>query len=63
MALTGFMLGLDRFFGDSTLEEIHEVISNILLGLVCLHLLGIVFDAFQNKRKTWMVMFTGDKEI
>lgn len=61
LALTGWMMGLDRFWGDETLEEIHEIISNVLLGLVAIHLAGIAIDAIQNKRKTWMRMIDGRK--
>ena len=62
LASTGFMMGLDQFWGNETLENIHELISNILLGFVFIHLSGVFFDAFQNKRRTWMVMITGNKE-
>lgn len=61
LSLTGFLMGLDRFFGNQTLEDIHEIISNVLLFLTGIHLLGLFFDAFKNKRKTWMVMISGEK--
>lgn len=62
LATTGFMMGLDYFWGSQRLEDIHNVISNILLGLVFIHLCGVFLDAWINKRKTWMVMITGRKE-
>jgi cytochrome b len=55
-------MGLDRFWGNQTLEDIHEIISNVLLALVCVHLSGVFLDSFTSKRKTWMVMITGKKE-
>lgn len=61
LALTGFLMGTDKFWGSQRLEDIHELISNFLLVLVALHLLGVFADAFLHKRKTWMVMITGDK--
>ncbi|WP_417335886.1 cytochrome b/b6 domain-containing protein [Halobacteriovorax marinus] len=62
LSITGFMMGLDQFFGNQLLEDIHEVVSNTLLGLVVMHLLGISIDSYLNKRKTWMVMISGVKE-
>lgn len=62
LGVSGFMMGLDRFWGNQTLEDIHEAISNLLLVLVTLHLFGVFFDAYKNKRRTWMLMISGVKE-
>jgi cytochrome b len=59
LGVTGFMMGLDAFWGEEWLEELHEVISNLLLGLVVAHLLGVAKDAYKFKRKTWNRMITG----
>lgn len=61
LALTGFLLGTDRFFGNSEIEEIHKLISDLIIGLVAIHLIGIFWDAYSNKRKTWMLMISGEK--
>lgn len=62
LGVTGWMLGLDAYFGDEALENIHQNISNLLLGLVIVHLLGIFVDSFLYRRKTWLGMITGKKE-
>lgn len=62
LSITGFLMGLDRFFGNQILENIHEIISNVLLISVGIHLIGLFSDAYKNKRKTWMVMITGEKK-
>ncbi|MFG1481525.1 cytochrome b/b6 domain-containing protein [Halobacteriovorax sp. HFRX-2_2] len=62
LASTGFLMGLDRFFGNDLLEDIHEVFSNILIFLSVLHLGGVFFDAYKMKRKTWMLMISGEKD-
>jgi cytochrome b len=61
LGVSGFMMGLDAFWGEEWLEEIHEALSNILMGLVLLHLGGIFFDSIKFKRKTWLGMITGKK--
>lgn len=61
LGITGFMMGLDAFWGDEWLENLHEVMSNTLLTLVLLHFLGIAFDSWKFQRQSWKGMFTGDK--
>ncbi len=62
LGVTGILMGLDRFFGNQTLEDIHETLFNLLSVLVLVHLGGVFFDAYRKKRRTWMVMFTGKRE-
>lgn len=59
LGVTGWMMGLDAFWGNQQIEEVHEVTSNVLLGLTVFHLIGILLDAFIHKRKTWMKMIRG----
>ena len=61
LGITGFMMGLDQFWGDETLEEIHELFSNFIQLLIVIHFLGIALDSLQFKRKTWLAMITGKK--
>lgn len=61
LAITGWMLGLDRFFGDETVEQAHVIINTILQVAIVIHLLGMLLDSIQFKRKAWMGMFTGRK--
>lgn len=59
LGITGYLMGTDRFWGDETVEKIHELLADSLQLLVVLHLLGMVKDSIKNKRKTWMQMITG----
>lgn len=61
LAVTGYMLGLDAYFGDETIEEIHEAFSFALEFLIVFHFVGIILDSIQFKRKTWLAMITGKK--
>lgn len=62
LAVTGWMMGLDAFWGDQTLEEIHSQFSNALVGLAIVHLIGLMIDSFIYKRRTWMGMIDGKKK-
>lgn len=59
LGVSGWLMGLDRFWGNETLEDVHEILSNVLLGLVVIHLLGVILDSVVHKRKTWMAMISG----
>ncbi len=61
LAVTGWMMGLDAYWGDETLHMIHSWLSNGLLVLVLFHLIGIILDAIIYKRQTWMAMISGKK--
>lgn len=43
-------------------EEVHEVLANLFLLTVILHLLGIAIHQFKHKDSVWSSMFTGKKE-
>jgi len=61
LGITGFMMGLDRYWGEKWLEELHEAFSKGLILLVALHFIGLILDSWKFKRKTWLGMFTGKK--
>lgn len=61
LAITGFLMGTDAFWGDDTIEESHELISLFLQILIVLHLSGIAHDSYINKRRTWLNMINGKK--
>ena len=61
LGVTGYMMGLDAFWGEDWLEEIHEALATVMKVLVFLHLVGIAKDAIKFKRKTWLAMITGKR--
>lgn len=59
LAVTGWLLGTDKYFGDEGIEVFHGQLSDALIALVVIHLLGMILDAILYKRKTWMGMISG----
>jgi len=59
LAVTGFMMGMDAYWGEEWLENLHEDIATGLQVLIALHFLGLAYDSWRFKRKTWLAMFTG----
>lgn len=62
MAVTGWMMSLDAFWGEEWLEDTHEALSNGFLLFMVLHASGMIIDAVQHKRSTWMGMITGKRD-
>lgn len=42
LGVSGWLMGLDAFWGNETLEELHEVLANGLIGLVALHVAAMM---------------------
>jgi cytochrome b len=43
LAVTGWMQGLDAFWGDETLEVAHEWLGNVLIGAAGLHVAAVLW--------------------
>ena len=61
LGISGFMMGLDAYWGEEWLEELHEVLSQCLMFFVGAHLLGVAYDSWKFRRKTWLGLFTGKR--
>lgn len=59
LGVTGWMMGLDAYWGEEWLEDLHSVLSTILQVLVLIHLLGVFGDSFRHRRATWLGMIRG----
>lgn len=46
---------------DDALEEVHEVLANLLLLLIVLHVVGVIYASTRHKEKLALAMITGNK--
>jgi len=58
---TGVMSTMDMFWGREWVEDLHEAGAYSTLGLVFLHVAGILFSSFQHRENLVRSMFTGRK--
>lgn len=61
VSITGWMMGLDRFFGNETLEELHETSAMTILVLAGIHVAAVVFESARHSENLIKAMITGRK--
>lgn len=60
-AITGWMQGLDAFWGEEWVQETHEFFANSILLLAGLHVLGAIIESIRHKENLIRSMITGYK--
>jgi len=58
--LASLMSGAPEFWEEG-LEEVHEVLANLTLGLIVLHVAGVVFTGLSHRENLVRAMVTGKK--
>ena len=61
VSVTGWMLGLDRFWGVAWVLSLHEGIANAILVLALLHAAGALFGSWRHGENLVWSMVTGRK--
>ena len=47
--MTGWLYTTDAFWGVAWVGELHEVLTDILIALVALHILGVIFTSIRHR--------------
>lgn len=61
--VTGWMLQLDRYWGDETVETVHAAFAYTLAALVPIHVIGALVTSVRQRTNLVAAMFTGVKRI
>ena len=61
LGCTGWMMGLDAFWGDEWLQDLHEVLAYTLLGCVAIHVSAAVAMSIRHRENLVKAMLTGKK--
>ncbi len=59
--LTGWMMGLDAFWGDEWLEELHDLFANAIMLLAIAHFLAAIVESWRHRENLIWSMITGKK--
>jgi cytochrome b len=63
VCLSGWLYTTDRFWGVEWVEDLHDGLTNLLIGLVALHLIGVVSSSFKNRENLAAAMLHGRKRV
>ena len=61
LGLTGWLYRTDMFWGDETVDLVHQALAWWLLALIVLHVAGVIFTSLRQRESLVRAMFTGDK--
>jgi cytochrome b len=60
-ALTGWLQTTDAFWGSDLMEDLHEALATLILGLVALHLGGVLLASLRHGENLVHAMLDGRK--
>lgn len=61
LGLTGWMSGLDAFWGEESLEDLHETLAYVLLACVAIHVTSVIAVSIKHRENLPKAMLTGKK--
>ncbi|MGE3146945.1 MAG: cytochrome b/b6 domain-containing protein, partial [Pseudorhodoplanes sp.] len=61
IAITGYMMTTDAYWGAQWVEEVHKTLANFTMGLVVVHVLGVLVTSFEHRENLVKAMITGRK--
>ncbi|MBI5784139.1 MAG: cytochrome b/b6 domain-containing protein [Rhodocyclales bacterium] len=62
IGVTGWMHGLDRFWGEEWVVDVHVLLCDIVAGLVVVHVSAAILVSFKQRENLIMAMITGYKD-
>ena len=61
IAVTGWLMTTDMFWGSELMEEVHEALAEGLLVLVALHVAGVFYTGWHQRENLVRAMLSGRK--
>ncbi len=61
ICISGWMMGLDKFWGEDWVEDLHYYGSSGMLYLMSVHAAGVFYASFRHKQNLVVSMVTGRK--
>ena len=61
LGLTGWLYTTDMFWGDATVDGVHQALAWALLALAVVHVAGVLFTSRRQQENLIAAMFSGDK--
>lgn len=61
--LTGWVMGLDAYWGKEWVEDLHEGLVSFMLLLVALHVVGVIYESLRHGENLVRAMISGEKRM
>jgi cytochrome b len=61
LGVTGWMMGLDAYWGVGWVEDLHESAANLGMALVVFHWIGVAWESMRHRENLVGAMITGRK--
>jgi cytochrome b len=61
VSVSGHMMGMDAFWGEDWVEDMHEFFANSILALALLHAGAAIFESVRHRENLVLSMVTGRK--
>ena len=58
---SGWLYTTDRFWGVEWVEDLHDGLTNVLIGLVIIHVAGVIWTSLRGRENLVAAMFHGRK--
>jgi cytochrome b len=59
--MTGYIMTTDAYWGAKWVEEVHGALANMTVGLIALHVLGVIIASFEHRENLVRAMVAGRK--
>ncbi|MCC6947809.1 MAG: cytochrome b/b6 domain-containing protein [Bradyrhizobiaceae bacterium] len=59
--VTGYLMTTDAYWGSKWVEEVHETMAHLSVGLIVVHVLGVLIASFEQRENLIRAMVTGRK--
>lgn len=63
IAATGFTMTTDAFWGSQWMGDLHEGLVYTTVGIIALHVAGVIFSSLEHGENLVKAMFTGRKRV
>jgi cytochrome b len=62
LGISGFLMEeVDYFWGEDWLRDVHEIMANVLLALVCVHIIAALVESLRLRENLPLSMITGHR--
>ena len=61
LGLTGWLYTTDRFWGDALIGDLHHALAWALLGMIALHVAGVILASIRHRENLVRAMVDGSK--